>query len=86
MFKPVDDSAGAAAGPGESQMTLPESILIIGAGQAGGCAAAALRREGYGGRITLAGAELHRPYERPPLSKAVLHDASAEVPAQARLP
>jgi 3-phenylpropionate/trans-cinnamate dioxygenase ferredoxin reductase subunit len=59
-------------------MTMPESILIIGAGQAGGCAAAALRREGYGGRITLAGAELHRPYERPPLSKAVLHDASAE--------
>jgi 3-phenylpropionate/trans-cinnamate dioxygenase ferredoxin reductase subunit len=59
-------------------MTPPDSILIIGAGQAGGCAAAALRREGYGGRITLAGAEAHRPYERPPLSKAVLHDAAAE--------
>lgn len=59
-------------------MTMPDSILIIGAGQAGGCAAAALRREGYKGRITLAGAEPHRPYERPPLSKAVLHDASAE--------
>jgi 3-phenylpropionate/trans-cinnamate dioxygenase ferredoxin reductase subunit len=59
-------------------MTPPESILIIGAGQAGGCAAAALRREGYTGRLTLAGAEPHRPYERPPLSKAVLHDASAE--------
>lgn len=59
-------------------MTPPESILIIGAGQAGGCAAAALRREGYGGRIALAGVEPHRPYERPPLSKAVLHDAGAE--------
>ena len=59
-------------------MTMPDSILIIGAGQAGGCAAAALRREGYGGRITLAGVEPHRPYERPPLSKAVLHDAGAE--------
>nr|WP_314623341.1 FAD-dependent oxidoreductase [uncultured Noviherbaspirillum sp.] len=59
-------------------MTMPESILIIGAGQAGGCAAAALRRDGYTGRLTLAGAEAHRPYERPPLSKAVLHDASAE--------
>jgi 3-phenylpropionate/trans-cinnamate dioxygenase ferredoxin reductase subunit len=59
-------------------MTAPESILIIGAGQAGGCAAAALRREGYQGRITLAGVEPHRPYERPPLSKAVLHDAGAE--------
>jgi 3-phenylpropionate/trans-cinnamate dioxygenase ferredoxin reductase subunit len=60
------------------EKTMPDSILIIGAGQAGGCAAAALRREGYGGRITLAGAEPHRPYERPPLSKAVLHDAGAE--------
>ncbi|MDB5757733.1 MAG: Ferredoxin reductase [Burkholderia sp.] len=59
-------------------MSTPASILIIGAGQAGGCAAAALRREGYEGRITLAGVEPHRPYERPPLSKAVLHDASAE--------
>lgn len=59
-------------------MTPAESILIIGAGQAGGCAAAALRREGYQGRITLAGVEPHRPYERPPLSKAVLHDAGAE--------
>jgi 3-phenylpropionate/trans-cinnamate dioxygenase ferredoxin reductase subunit len=57
---------------------MPESILIVGAGQAGGCAAAALRREGYSGRIMLAGVESHRPYERPPLSKAVLHDASAE--------
>jgi len=59
-------------------MSTPASILIIGAGQAGGCAAAALRAEGYEGRITLAGVEPHRPYERPPLSKAVLHDASAE--------
>jgi 3-phenylpropionate/trans-cinnamate dioxygenase ferredoxin reductase subunit len=62
----------------ENRMTMPKSILIIGAGQAGGCAAAALRREGYQGRITLAGVEPHRPYERPALSKAVLHDASAE--------
>jgi 3-phenylpropionate/trans-cinnamate dioxygenase ferredoxin reductase subunit len=62
----------------ENRMTMPKSILIIGAGQAGGCAAAALRREGYQGRITLAGVEPHRPYERPALSKGVLHDASAE--------
>lgn len=54
------------------------SILIVGAGQAGGCAAAALRREGYAGRITLAGAEPYRPYERPPLSKTVLDDPLAE--------
>ena len=57
-------------------MTQPSDILIVGAGQAGGCAAAALRREGYAGRILLAGAEAHRPYERPPLSKAVLESAA----------
>jgi len=53
-------------------------ILIVGAGQAGGCAAAALRSEGFTGRIVLAGAEPYRPYERPPLSKEVLADASAD--------
>ncbi|WP_161993174.1 NAD(P)/FAD-dependent oxidoreductase [Lacisediminimonas profundi] len=56
----------------------PESILIIGAGQAGGCAAATLRGEGYAGRIVLVGAEQHRPYERPPLSKSVLSDPESE--------
>lgn len=59
-------------------MSEPQTILIIGAGQAGGCAAAALRAEGYAGQIVLAGAEPHRPYERPPLSKAVLTDEANE--------
>jgi 3-phenylpropionate/trans-cinnamate dioxygenase ferredoxin reductase subunit len=53
-------------------------ILIIGAGQAGGCAAAALRKKGFSGRITLVGDEYHRPYERPPLSKSVLMDQTSE--------
>ncbi len=53
-------------------------ILIVGAGQAGGCAAAALRKEGYQGRIVLLGAESHAPYERPPLSKGVLDGSQAE--------
>jgi 3-phenylpropionate/trans-cinnamate dioxygenase ferredoxin reductase subunit len=61
-----------------SEPVLPNGILIIGAGQAGGCAAAALRANGYAGRIVLAGAEMHRPYERPPLSKALLLDADAD--------
>ncbi|MFE2942371.1 NAD(P)/FAD-dependent oxidoreductase [Streptomyces sp. NPDC059255] len=34
--------------------------------------AVALREKGYGGRITLIGAEPHPPYDRPPLSKAIL--------------
>lgn len=48
------------------------NIVIIGAGQAGGWAARTLRSEGYAGDITLIGDERHPPYERPPLSKAVL--------------
>ena len=49
-----------------------EKVVIVGAGQSGGRAAALLRQEGFEGAITLIGAEPHAPYERPPLSKAVL--------------
>jgi NADPH-dependent 2,4-dienoyl-CoA reductase/sulfur reductase-like enzyme len=48
--------------------------VIVGAGQAGGWAAIAMRQAGYDGRILLIGEEAWRPYERPPLSKAVLTD------------
>jgi 3-phenylpropionate/trans-cinnamate dioxygenase ferredoxin reductase subunit len=54
------------------------TILMVGAGQAGGCAAAALRREGYEGSIVLAGAEVHPPYERPLLSKGVLEGSQPD--------
>ncbi len=47
-------------------------VVIIGAGQAGGDAAAALRQQGYQGAITLVGEEPLLPYRRPPLSKAFL--------------
>ena len=47
------------------------AIVIVGAGQ-GGWAATTLRDRGYDGRIVLLGDEPHAPYERPPLSKAVL--------------
>jgi NADPH-dependent 2,4-dienoyl-CoA reductase/sulfur reductase-like enzyme len=46
--------------------------VIVGAGQAGGWAAVAMRQAGFAGRIVLIGEEPWRPYERPPLSKAVL--------------
>jgi hypothetical protein len=39
--------------------------------------AEALRTEGFAGRIVLLGAEPHRPYERPPLSKGYLHGSAA---------
>lgn len=47
-------------------------VVIIGAGHAGGSAAAFLRQYGYEGPITLIGAEASLPYQRPPLSKAWL--------------
>lgn len=47
-------------------------VVIVGAGQAGLQCAASLRDGGYDGGITLLGDEPHLPYQRPPLSKAVL--------------
>ncbi|WP_124370430.1 NAD(P)/FAD-dependent oxidoreductase [Pseudomonas sp. R2-7-07] len=47
-------------------------LIIVGAGHAGGRAALTLREEGYDGRLILIGDEPHAPYERPPLSKALL--------------
>ncbi|WP_018149707.1 NAD(P)/FAD-dependent oxidoreductase [Leeia oryzae] len=47
-------------------------IVIIGAGQAGGRLALALREEGFTGAIRLIGEEKHLPYQRPPLSKQIL--------------
>ena len=47
-------------------------VLIIGAGHAGGTAAALLRQYGHAGPIVLAGEEAAAPYQRPPLSKAWL--------------
>jgi NADPH-dependent 2,4-dienoyl-CoA reductase/sulfur reductase-like enzyme len=46
--------------------------VIVGAGLAGAKAAQTLREEGFDGPIVLLGAEPERPYERPPLSKALL--------------
>ncbi|MBB3064307.1 NAD(P)/FAD-dependent oxidoreductase [Limibacillus halophilus] len=49
-----------------------ESIIIVGGGQAAGCAASELRQVGFDGRITIIGEEAAAPYERPPLSKEYL--------------
>ncbi|MEM7240561.1 MAG: FAD-dependent oxidoreductase [Pseudomonadota bacterium] len=48
------------------------STIVIGAGQAGSSCVAKLRAAGYEDRITLVGAELAPPYQRPPLSKKYL--------------
>ncbi len=47
-------------------------MVIVGAGLAGATTALALREGGWRGRVTLLGAEPHRPYDRPPLSKELL--------------
>ncbi|GGX20433.1 pyridine nucleotide-disulfide oxidoreductase [Streptomyces chartreusis] len=45
---------------------------MVGASLAGLSAARSLRRQGYDGRLVVIGDELHRPYDRPPLSKEFL--------------
>jgi NADPH-dependent 2,4-dienoyl-CoA reductase/sulfur reductase-like enzyme/ferredoxin len=47
-------------------------VAIVGASLAGLAAAAALRREGFTGPLTMIGDERHEPYDRPPLSKQAL--------------
>lgn len=58
---------------------MSETIVIIGAGHAGGRAAQALRAAGFAGRVVLVGEEKYPPYERPPLSKElIVTDAGLE--------
>ncbi|MGW1723684.1 NAD(P)/FAD-dependent oxidoreductase [Streptomyces sp. NPDC002306] len=47
-------------------------VVVVGAGMAGVQTAVALREQGFTGTVTVLGAEPHQPYDRPPLSKAVL--------------
>ncbi|HET9256807.1 MAG TPA: FAD-dependent oxidoreductase [Pseudonocardiaceae bacterium] len=59
-------------------------IVVVGASLAGLRAAEALRDEGFTGQLTLIGDEPYPPYDRPPLSKAVLsgrlNEAHTELP------
>ncbi|MFJ7177722.1 NAD(P)/FAD-dependent oxidoreductase [Streptomyces massasporeus] len=55
--------------PGSSA---PRRVVVAGAGMAGVQTAVALREQGFAGDVILIGAEPHQPYDRPPLSKAVL--------------
>ena len=49
-----------------------QPLLIVGASIAGLRTAESARRAGFEGPITFLGAETHRPYNRPPLSKGLL--------------
>jgi 3-phenylpropionate/trans-cinnamate dioxygenase ferredoxin reductase subunit len=67
----------------EPKGTDSRHVVIVGASLAGLRSAEELRALGFGGRISLIGAERHPPYDRPPLSKEIL--LGTRTPEQARL-
>jgi NADPH-dependent 2,4-dienoyl-CoA reductase/sulfur reductase-like enzyme/nitrite reductase/ring-hydroxylating ferredoxin subunit len=66
------------ASPASRTAKVPGSIVIIGGGGAGLAAADTLRREGYGGPLTLISADDAPPYDRPNLSKDFLAGTAPE--------
>ncbi|WP_093261254.1 NAD(P)/FAD-dependent oxidoreductase [Saccharopolyspora shandongensis] len=48
------------------------TVVVVGSSVAGWRAAQELREQGFDGRLVIVGAEPHRPYDRPPLSKEFL--------------
>lgn len=55
-----------------------KTVAVVGASLAGLSAARSLRKRGYDGRLVVIGDELHRPYDRPPLSKEFLAGSLGE--------
>jgi NADPH-dependent 2,4-dienoyl-CoA reductase/sulfur reductase-like enzyme len=55
-----------------------ERVLVVGGGMAGLHTVRSLREKGFQGTLTFLGAEPHAPYDRPPLSKAVLTQGKVE--------
>lgn len=53
-------------------MSAPPAVVVVGAGVGGVRCVEAMRGAGHTGPVTLVGAEPAWPYDRPPLSKAVL--------------
>ena len=64
----MSDDTTQGTGAGDKLQT----IVVIGGGQAAGWVVKTLRKEGFDGRLVMIADEIHLPYERPPLSKAVL--------------
>lgn len=57
---------------------MTDNVVIIGAGHAGVQAAASLREEGFGGKVTLVSEERDLPYHKPPLSKTFVKNDAAQ--------
>jgi len=75
----------APARPAEPH-TAPKSIVIVGGGAAGNCAAERLRALGYEGALTMISADDSVPYDRPNLSKDYLAGNAPEewIPLRSR--
>jgi NADPH-dependent 2,4-dienoyl-CoA reductase/sulfur reductase-like enzyme len=69
---------GKKAATAHEPIEHPASVVIIGAGPAGAACAEALRREGYGGTLTMLGDEPPGPVDRPNLSKDYLAGTAPE--------
>jgi len=61
-------------------MAKPQRVVVVGASIAGLNAVEAARRGGFTGSLTLVGDERHLPYDRPPLSKALLDEGDEPLP------
>jgi apoptosis-inducing factor 3 len=67
-----------AARSSERLQGVPSSVVIVGGGGAGLAAADMLRREGYGGAVTMISADDSAPCDRPNLSKDFLAGTAQE--------
>jgi NADPH-dependent 2,4-dienoyl-CoA reductase/sulfur reductase-like enzyme/nitrite reductase/ring-hydroxylating ferredoxin subunit len=68
----IREKIASAATKRVSTTTHPSSVIIIGGGAAGLAAADMLRRQGYGGPLTMISADTAPPVDRPNLSKDFL--------------
>jgi len=73
-----------SARPGAMTLGAGDRVVIVGAGLAGHAAAERLRLDGFTGPVDIVGDEAQRPYDRTPLSKALL--TGDLVPADLALP
>ena len=65
-------TTGPAEGQGPLRLGPGARALVVGAGAAGHAAAERLREDGFTGHLEVVGGEIHRPYNRTPLTKQLL--------------